>query len=311
MKKLLSCSLCIVFLICALLPAACAADVPDAYLKAYADTDRGFVLVLEMDPCVTGVSDAFSVRIQKLQRGKEKVGYDIAPAQISVVQPREEYDLLRIYLFEFDRRECDHVRVEGLLTQDGEKTLVQRFWSEKQRLNDLDHTGFLGGLVEPYWHDVTITLDHKNDDFNGELFMAHKGEIICTPGNQLGLWQSFNLPAPSPSSGFQIDSDILTPNEDGTIAVNAVGSCTVHAAFSNGISYTWKVRVVAEEELRDVLLHAAKSDPLFYMEYYVGAVAMLFSLPPMTVTLPFVIPFAVLTAPAAYVVFLAWIRFSK
>lgn len=310
MKKMISCFLCIVFLICTILPTAYAADVPDAYLEAYADTDRGFVLVLEMDKCVTGVSDAFSVRIQKLQNGKEKVGYDIVPAQISVVQPREEYDLLQIYLFEFDRRECDHIRVKGLLTQDGEKTLTQRFWSEKQRLNDLDHTGFLG-LVEPYWHDVTITLDHKNDDFNGELFMAHKGEIICTPGNQLGLWKSFNLPAPSPSSGFQIDSDILTPNEDGTIAVNALGSCTVHAVFSNGISYTWKVRVVAEEELRGILLHAAKSDPLFYMEYYIGALAMLFSLPPMTVTLPFVIPLAVLTAPAAYVVFLAWIRFSK
>ena len=264
-----------------------------------------------MDKCVTGVSDAFSVRIQKLQKNnREKFGYDIAPAQITVVQPREEYDLLQIYLFEFDRRECDHVRVEGLLTQNGEKALVQRFWSAKQRLNELDHTGFFG-LAEPYWTDETITLGHKNDDFNGELFMAHKGEVICAPGHRLGLWQSFNKPGPSPSSGFQIDSDILTSNDDGTLTVNAPGSCTVHAEFSDGISYTWNVRVVPEEDLRGILLRAALSDPLFYMEYYVGAAAVLFSLPPLTVTLPLIFPLAVLTAPAAYVAFLAWIRFSK
>ena len=310
MKKVISIMLCVASLCALLLPAAHAADVPDAYLRAYADTDRGFVLELTMDECVTGVSDTFSVRIQKLQRDKEKLGYDIAPEQIAVVPPHADEDRLQIYLFEFDRRECDHVRVEGLLTQDGEKTLVQRFWSEKQRLNDLDHTGFLG-FAEPYWYDATITLQHKDDDFNGELFMAHKGEVICTPGNQLGLWKSFNHPAPSPSSGFQIDSDILTPNEDGTLTVNSVGSCTVHAVFSEQISYTWKVRAVSEEELRGILLRAAIADPLFYMEYYVGAAAMLFSLPPLTVTLPLIFPLAVLTAPAAYVVFLAWIRFSK
>lgn len=310
MKKVISILLVCMFFVSAIVPAAYAADVPDAYLEAYADTDRGFVLELTLSG-VTGVSDAFKVRIQKLKKDKEQFGYDIAPEQLAVVPNHDEDgDSLEIYLFEFDRRECDHVRVEGLLTENGEKTLVQRFWSKKQRLNDLDHTGFLG-LVEPYWRDVTITLNHKDDDFNSELFMAQKGEVICTPGNQLGLWQSFNRPAPSPSSGFQIDSDILTPNDDGTIAVNAVGSCTVHAKFSDQISYTWIVRVVDEKELRDILLRAAKSDPLFYMEYYVGALAMLFSLPPMTVTLPFVIPFAVLTAPAAYIIFLAWIRFSK
>ena len=182
------------------------------------------------------------------------------------------------------------------------------FWSEKQRLNALDHTGFLG-LVDPYWRDDTISLDHKNDGFYGELFMAHRGEVICTLGNRLGLWKGFNRPAPSPISGFQIDSDILTPMDDGTLEVNALGRCTVHAVFSDQISYTWNVRVVAEEELRDILLHAAQSDPLFYMEYYFGMVVMLFSLPPITVTLPFIIPLAVLTAPAAYAVFLLWVRF--
>ena len=310
MKKIISVLLCLTLLCALAVPAAHAADVPDAYMEAYADTDRGFVLVLTMDECVTGVSDAFSVRIQKLQRNKEKLGYDIAPEQIVVVPPRADDNLLQIYLFEFDRRECDHVRVEGLLTQDGEKTLVQRFWSEKQRLNALDRTGFMG-LVEPYWKDETITLGHKDDDFDDSLFMAHKEEIICTPGNQLGLWKSFNHPAPSPSSGFQIDSDILTPNEDGTIAVNAVSSCTVHAVFSEQIAYTWKVRVVNEEELREICLQAAKSNPLFYMEYYIGAAAVLFSLPPLTVTLPLIIPLAALTAPAAYVAYLAYLRFSN
>ena len=77
MKKIISVLLCLTLLCTLAVPAAHAADVPDAFLEAYADTDRGFVLVLTMDECVTGISDAFSVRIQKLQRNKEKLGYDI------------------------------------------------------------------------------------------------------------------------------------------------------------------------------------------------------------------------------------------
>ncbi|MBR5618276.1 MAG: hypothetical protein IKW76_00920 [Clostridia bacterium] len=309
MKKVVSAVLCFAVLFIVLIPAAFAEDGLQVWMTTYADTDRGFVLELTVDG-VTGVSDAFTVRIQKLKKDREQFGYDIAPEQIAVVPyHNEDMDYLEIYLFEFDRKNCDHVRVEGLLTPDGEKTVVERIWSEKLRLNELDHTDDgLFSFVEPYWENDTYSLN--TDGVNGMLLLPHEKDVICTPGDRLYFTREGTAAEITPKQ-LRIDGDALTQNGDGTITAGALGSGTVHAVFSEQISYTWNVRVVTEEELRAISLRAVKSDPLYCMQYYVAAAALLFSFPPLTVLLPAVIPLAVLTAPAAYVALLAWVRFSK
>lgn len=316
MKKLISCFLCFVFLICAVLPAAHAEENLSASMTAYFDTDRGTVLVLYLDERVTGVSqDSFSVRIQKLKRGEERFGFDIASENIAVREPRDAHDFWKVYLLDFEDKLCTHVRVEGLLTDNGEQTLTQSFCAYNNKLiNNRLTAPFVRDLqlVDYDWTDRTVAPDWLTDDEGIGIRPGDGKEFYCFEGDQIALYYEYGHLTPSFSS-VRIDGDILTQNDDGSFTANALGDCMLHAELSELITYTWTIHVVTEQEFKNACLRAVKQAPLEFMAKYVAGATLLFSMPfpLLTILLPVIVPFAVLTAPAAYLVFLAWIRFSK
>lgn len=314
MKKAVAVLLCLILTAALLLPSVHAEDALYASLTAYFDTDRGTVLVLYLDERVSGISqDSFSVRILKLKRGAERFGYDIAPEQIAVREPRDAHDFWKVYLFEFEDKLCTHVRVEGLLTADGERTLTQQFCSGNNRLTNNHLTAsFVRDLqlIDFDWTDRTVAPERLTLEKVIEIQPGEGKEFYCLEGDQIALYHEYGRLTPSVSS-VRIDGDNLTQNEDGSFTANALGDCALHMELSELITYTWNIHVLTKQAYKDTCLRTVRQAPLEAMVKYVAGTALLFSMPfpLLPALLPAVVPLAVVTAPAAYVALLAWIRF--
>lgn len=316
MKKLAAVLLSLILTAALLLPGVHAEDALCASLTAYFNTDRGTVVVLYLDHRVTGIAqDALSVRLQKLKKGEEQFGFDIAPENIAFREPHDAHDFWKVYLFDFEDKLCTHVRVEGLLTSDGERTLTQQFCAHNNRLtNNRLTASFVRDLqlVDYDWTDRTVVPDLVSADEGIGIRPGEGKEFFCLEGDRIALYHEYGSLTPSFSS-VRIDGDILTQNDDGSFTANALGDCTLHAEFSDLITYTWNIHVVTKQEYKNASLRAVKQAPLEVMAKYVAGATLLFSMPfpLLTMLLPAVVPLAVLTAPAAYVAFLLWILLSK
>ena len=323
MKKLVAIVLCFV-LLCVMIPVVYAEEEQDlfAFLYAYSGTDRGTVLVLQMSDCVIGIAeDSFSVRQQRLENGEEQFGFDVDPNNISIVPPcAENNNRWEVYLFDFVLQLCDYVRVKGLLTQDGERTLTQQVWnggklfSISDKLSNLLFKIGLNdwriGLVDFLWKDNSVVLTgNMTEHTKGlDLLSLEEGKDVCCMQGDL-LYPQQNGSAVQTSVRLTAEGDLLTQQEDGSFKAEALGDCTVCTELFGGIRYTWTVHVLTEKDYKDRCVEAVKKHPITCLQTYLMVIALFLSFPPLGILTPIVIPLAMLTSPAAYLGLLVWTRF--